>query len=152
MPRDGIDITVLGVPELDRKLRRFERKMQRTMLSRIFRDHLRRRIRGRILAFLSGDPIRPLTGKLREAMATARVRAAARNPRRLLRIGIAWPTRAELGIDSDDPHFYPAALEYGHKGAPAHPFIRPAIDNYRRLDVRRIARMLKKAIRREGGE
>lgn len=47
--------------------------------------------------------------------------------------GVKTGTRAELGIDPDDKHFYPNALEYGfhHRNAnrriPARPYMRPAL-------------------------
>ena len=151
MAIDGIDIRLFGDRELERKLERFERKVQRKMIARVFRDHLEV-IRDRIVRNLSGNPVHPDSGRLRNAMRSARKRAVSRRPRQMIRIGIAWPTRAELGIDADDPHFFPAAIEFGHRGAPAHPFMRPAIDAYRRLDVARIARRLRRMIRREGGE
>ena len=151
MARDGIDIKLLGDRELERKLARFERKLQRRIIVRAFKRHLEV-VRQRIINHLSGDPVEPRTGRLRSAMATARKRSATRRPRRIVRWGLAWPTRAELGIAPDDPHFYPAAIEYGTEKVPAKPFMRPAIDRYRKLDVARLARAMKREIRRLGGE
>lgn len=144
---DGIDIRVFGDKELDRALGRLERRTQRKYVSRMFRIHLKT-IRQRIVGFLSGDPVEPQTGTLRAAMQGAKTRAASRRPRSLIRLGLVWPTRAELGIAPDAKGFYPAVLEYGREGVPPKPFMRPSIDNFRRLDIRRLQRLLVRELRR----
>ena len=147
---DGFDLRLIGDRELDRKFGRLERRVQRKYVSRAFREHLKT-IRSRIVANLSGDPIEPLTGRLRAAMASAKVRAQSRNPRKRIRLGLVMPTRAELNIPPAARGYYPAVLEYGREGVPPKPFMRPAIDRYRSLDVRRIGQLIYRQLRRGEG-
>ena len=45
-------------------------------------------------------------------------------------------------------YFYPAAVEYGHKNAQAHPFLRPAFDATKSHATRRILRLMARGIER----
>ena len=68
------------------------------------------------------DP-KPISGKLRGAIHTGRVKKRA-NGGKHITIGVHRK-------DWDDEDYYPAYTEYGHGGpgpAPAHPYIRPAYD------------------------
>ncbi len=51
------------------------------------------------------------------------------------RVKIGWNivtgTREQLGIDKDDPFYYPMVLEYGSRKQPAYPYMRPALKNNR---------------------
>ncbi len=147
--RDGFDIRVFGDKELERAFGKLTRRLQRKYIVRVFKQHLEV-VRSRIIGFLSGHPIEVRTGRLLSAMTNARKRPSTRRPRALVRWGIEWPTRQELGIDAEDPHFFPSALEYGTSTMRARPFMRPAIDNFRKLDIARIARRLRAELRKEG--
>lgn len=146
MPADRVDLSVLGDRKLDRALRRLEIRVQKKIVRAVFREHARKRIRPRIVANLSGSPVGVDTGLLREAFSKAKIRASSRRPQELVRIGVVWPTRDELQIPADAKAYYPTAVEYGHSGAPAYPYLRPAIDRYARLDRARIANALKRRI------
>lgn len=76
------------------------------------------------------------SGRMLAGYKSAKVKSAGR--RGLIRIGIENPTRDQLGISADDKHYYPYAVEFGHDNAPAHPFIRPAIDNHKDESYRKI--------------
>lgn len=143
-----VDITVFGDRELERKLAKLEKTVQKKLIRRVFRKH-GEVLRARIVGFLSGDPVEPRTGRLRAAMQAAPIRSSSES-RQLIRIGIVWPTRAEFGIDPDDPVFYPAVVEYGHGTVPARPYMRPAIDNYAKFDMHRIRRRLARELKKEG--
>ena len=143
-----LSVRVVGDKEVQRRLNELDAKISKKIVRRIFRAHAKK-VRERVVRNLSGFPVQRRTGTLQMAMMSAPIRAASRRPRRLIRIGIAWPSRTELGIDAGDPHFYPAAVEYGHGTVPPKPFMRPAIDNYKSLDVWRITRALRAALRAE---
>lgn len=43
-------------------------------------------------------------------------------------------------------YYYPSSVEYGHKGAPPHPFLRPALDSNRTKIRKAVADVVKAAI------
>lgn len=58
-------------------------------------------------------------------------------------------TRAFKGGARSRRYFYPAAVEYGHRGAKPHSFIRPAFKTSSPVAQARIIRMLKAGVLRE---
>lgn len=144
----AVDIRVLGVPELERALKRLEGKTQRKVVRAALRKSAKR-TQGRVVDNLSGLKVNVLTGALREAFKNAPIRGRTR--RGVMRVGITFPERDALGIDASDPYYYPTAVEYGHGDVPAHPYLRPAIDEHRGKEVAAIGRDIGKGIEREAG-
>lgn len=133
---DTFDISMLGDKELVRALD----KLQRKDAARILRQELRKsagRTKTRLLRNLSGYPVAVDTGTTRDAFKKARVKSA-RARRGDIRLGIEMPARADLGISPTDKFYYPTAIEYGYDGVPARPFMRPAVDEHKEDEYRRI--------------
>lgn len=57
--------------------------------------------------------------------------------------------REEMGIDPNDPYYYPAAVEFGTDTQEPRPFVRPAIDNKKNEVQAVIAEKLGSAQERE---
>lgn len=152
-----IDLSVLGVKELERDMRRLEDRVQKKIVRAALREHARKHVKPRILQHLSGNPVGVDTGTLRAAFQRSGVRSGARRGQQgVIRIGVVWPDPAELGIASTKVEgYYPTAVEYGHRIAgssdrvPAYPYLRPAIDKYVRIDRKRIAKLIGRRIEDE---
>lgn len=133
-----IDISVTGDKELQRILNRLPDKLQKKIARNAIRKSAKR-ARDRIVA-----NIRKLnlikTGRLLAAFEYAPIRSQSSTPRSLIRIGVGFPYREQLGISPDDKYFYPAALEFGHPRAPAYPFMRPAIDEHKQEEFATIGK------------
>lgn len=130
----GFDIQ--GLRHLEGKLHKLPDQVQK----RIVRAALKReavKARARIV-----DNIERLDlidrGIMRDAYAQTNVIQQSRS-KGILRYGPTNPTRDKLGIDPNDKHYYPYAVEFGHEFAPPKPFIRPSIDGNRQQIVEDIA-------------
>lgn len=138
MAKPGIDITCLG----DRELSRMLAKLPMAAQKKVIRPALRKaakRVHEYVIRNISGVPVAVRTGRYLTAWAHSKVRTASYT-RNLIRLGLNWPLREELGIHPSDKFFYPTAIEYGHKRAPPHPHLRPAVDVHKQSEHRRIAR------------
>lgn len=145
----GVDIRVLGVPELERKLRNLAQQVQR----KIVRQALRKsavRTKKRVVDNLSGDKVQVQTGNLRGAFRDAKIRGTTR--RGMIRVGIVFPERDKLGIAPDDPYYYPTAVEYGHGNVPAYSYMRTAIDDHKKKEYDQIAKDIGAGIEKEAGK
>lgn len=158
-----IDISLLGDREAERKLHRLDVALQR----KIVRAALR----------LGARPVRDeakrlapvLTGKMRDTITIKALRARRGN----FGVQVQTGTRAQLGIEPNDPYYYPAAVEFGHAGPghgltpkerrrkrrveaskeiPANPFMRPALDNKAGEAKSAIAGAIRTGIEREAGK
>lgn len=136
MPRvsKGWDIQLLGAKSVEKKFKKLARGAQGKIIRPVIREGAKR-AKQRVIANLSGDPIAVRTGTTLAAFSAAPVRSGTRR-RDFIRIGMMLPKREALNIPEDSPHYYPMALEYGHKNAAARPFIRPAIDNHAEAEKR----------------
>jgi hypothetical protein len=119
---------------------------QRKIVSAALRKEARR-AKARLVANIDREQLIQ-SGVMRQAYSKAKIRAASNN-RKLIRIGIVNPERSELGISADDLYYYPYAVEFGHEGAAAMPFIRPAIEDDKRGSFRKIGSDIKAGILRE---
>ncbi len=133
----AIDISVLGDKELQKRLSRISDKMQKKIVRTAIRNSAKR-AKDRIVANIQKQGLID-TGGMLKAFRSAPIRQSSRNPRKLVRIGVAFPDRADLGIDPDEKVYYPTAVEFGHGGVPAYPFIRPAIDENKEQEHAQIA-------------
>ena len=133
----AVDIHVIGGPELERKLKRLADKMQKSIARKAVRNSAKR-THVRIVANITRLQLID-TGILLASFSQSKIRSSSRRPRDLIRIGPEWPYREDLGISPDDPYYYPMAVEFGHARAPAHPFVRPAIDEHKTEEWKAIA-------------
>lgn len=122
-------------------------------------------LRTAIVQHLSGIPVKPQTGSYLFAMAGQKP-VLIRAKTGLVGYVLKMPPRAELGIDPQDEHYYPAVLEYGspldYERYPAFSPIRKAVNSNERavkfqiaVDVgrgieRQWARLLRKSALRAG--
>jgi len=151
MARPVIDITMIGDKELERKLARLATPASQ---KRAIRPSLRasaKRLKAEVVANLSGLVVSPKTGRLLTAMQAQKVGALPRS-RALIGVGLPMPTRQELGIDPKDKYYYPAAVEYGHPGAPPYPYTRGAVDRNAARELHTIGTDIGKAIEREAAK
>jgi hypothetical protein len=51
-----------------------------------------------------------------------------------------------LGIDPDDPYYYPLAVEMGHARAPAQPFMRTAVKKNEHSTIAATRRALRELV------
>lgn len=105
-----LDIKLLG----DKQLETAFLQLPILMNKKIARKAVRGSAKGLRPKLAMATPVR--TGKLRAAMAAAKVRSAS-NRRHVIRFGVLMPTREELGIPQDTLvkkyGYYPLILEYG---------------------------------------
>jgi len=144
----AVDLRVLGVPELERKLKRLEAATQKKVVRQALRKSATR-TKARVVDNLSGEKVNVQTGVLRQAFKKAKIRGETKRGR--IRIGIVFPERDALGITPDDKHYYPTAVEYCHGNVPPHPYMRPAIDEHRTGELRLIGRDIGNGIEKEAG-
>lgn len=143
-----VDISVVGAPELIAKFGALEAKMQ-TKIARAAMRASAKRIKARVVANVSGQPVGVFTGRLLAAFTRAKIKTE-RAKQGGIRLGVALPTRAELGIRPDEKGYYPTALEYGTDKMPARPYLRPAVDNHRDQELTQIGKEIGQAVETEG--
>lgn len=145
----AVDVRVLGVPELEKALKRLEARTQKKIVRKALRESAKR-TKARVIDNLSGNKVQVRTGQLREAFEKAPIRGSTR--RGFIRVGVVFPERDALGIDAKDKHYYPTAVEYGHGSVPPYPFLRPAIDEHKEGEFRKIGKDIGDGIEREAGK
>lgn len=151
MARPAIDISLVGDKALLKQLANLGKPATQKKAVRPALRKSAKRIKSRVIANLSGHPVAPKTGRLRDAFKGEKIHALPRS-RVIIGMGFDMPTRASLGIDPSEKGFYPMSLEYGHaKGAgksaaPPHPFIRPAVDSNRESELTLIGQDIGKSI------
>lgn len=129
----------------DKKLARKFDKMPKRVQGRTVRRGLRagaKLIQASALRLVPED-----TGAL---AGTIKVRSGRRRRGRINMI-IVTGTRDELGIDSADPYYYPAVVEYGSeaRNIPPTPFMADAADEKGQAAINRASRVMQLEIRRE---
>lgn len=113
----GFDISILGDKDLDRKFAQATAKLQKKVL----RPAMRKGARPILQDAKVGAPVR--LGRMKK---TLKIRAMKRSRNRI-GVMIQTGTRAQLGIDANDPYYYPMAVETGTRRMAARPFMRPAL-------------------------
>ena len=140
-----IDISMFGDKELQRKLNRLAGTKGKTIVNRAMRASAKR-LRPLVAAAVPVDE-----GTLKAAMDKAKIRALTRKSS--TGVGIALPTREELGISPDDKYYYPVLIEYGftRKGThyPARSFLRAVVDAHTPTEHAQIGRDIGAGIERE---
>jgi hypothetical protein len=128
--KQGIDISMLGIPEVQRKLDMLKRGVQKTIINKAAR------VAGKPLQARLKANARGVSKRLGRYTWPARIIKKSKTGLR----GIVYrsPAREKLGIPASSQHYWPAALEYGHAirktpGGPqvgfadARPYVRPAL-------------------------
>lgn len=136
-----------------RKMARLEAKTQKKFVRQALRKEAKialKDVNARLARIITRPT--PSEHRYREKMKKTKIKSAGR--RGLIRIGIAFPTREELGIPAASRSFWPAAFEYGHKNidgttTPARPHFRPEIDEKKAQRLGRIAASLKRSVEGE---
>lgn len=141
----AVSLGVKGFAELEKKLHRIVEKTQKTIVRGALRKEAKN-VQGRIV-----DNIQRLdlidSGMMLAAFEATKIKSAARKG--FIRVGPELPSREALGIDPKDKYYYPYAVEFGHVGADAKPFIRPAIDEHKDQSFKDIGEDIGKRIERE---
>lgn len=136
--RKMIDITMVG----DKQLSRAFRTLKLVAAKKIVRPALRQTAKNMVPLLSTAAPVK--TGRLKQEMARAKIRSASSAPRKIIRIGVIMPTRAELGIPLDTGGrrfgYYPIILEYGvaSRGIPPMRWIRDTTDWATPLEHKRL--------------
>ena len=145
MAQPVVDIRVLGSEALSKAMAALPARVQKKLVRSSLRDSAKRHrsyvvrqslaLRGRTQR--SG---RERLLQLAEYFETADVRSAGN--RKLIRVGLTFPSRDELGVDAKDKNYWPSAIEYGSPahGIPAHPYMRPAVDENKTTELTILAR------------
>lgn len=114
----GINISVLGDKELDAQLGRMDLRMQTKIVGAAIDQALQP-----ILASAKAKaPVK--TGRMRDSIKIAKTKKRKGG---VIAGRVVTGTRAKLRIKPEDPYYYPMAVETGHRGAAAKPFLRPAL-------------------------
>ena len=82
-----------------------------------------------------------LTGKLKRTLGLYKLKT-----RKKIGVRVSTGTREELGIAADDPYYYSMAVEVGTAKAPAHPYLRPALDENRQRCIDIAAYEIRKGV------
>lgn len=123
-PKRGFLIAT-GFPELDRKLKALEPKLQKKVL----RQSIRAAMKPVLSAARSNAPVKTDTLKIRKYIKLA----ALKRTRRAV-LGVEVVVKGSDGTPmvaytkDGQRVFIPYAIEFGHKNAPPHPFMRPAYE------------------------
>ena len=120
---DILTAALHGERRVQRKFRSLERKTAKKLVRQSLRDG------GRVVLAEAKNLAPVATGALRDS-----IKLRALKQKGSFGVQVQTGTRSELGIDPGDEYYYPAAVEFGHPApgreqAPAHPFLRPALDN-----------------------
>ncbi len=136
-----INISLLGDKALQRKLDALPNKLAK----KVMRQALREGARPVLASAKANAPV--LTGRMKKSLKLRAMKARRGN----FGVVIMTGTREQLGIDPKDKSYYPFAVEFGFKrhNVPAHPFIRPALDDNREKSTRIIARLIGAGVLRE---
>jgi len=141
----NVDFKLLGAVELERAFKQLppasEKKVVRSALRKAAK-----RIRKVSESLIPRGPDKPEGQHLADV--GLKVRALKRSRKRV-GVLILTPTRGELGIGATDKSYYPAHLELGHRGVPAHPYMRDAMHSHRSAELAQIGRDIGAGIERE---
>ena len=129
-----IDISLLGDKALQRKLNRLPQKIQK----KVMRQALREGARPILAAAKTNAPVD--TGRMKASLKLRSHKARRGN----FGVEVRTGTRTELGIPEGATSYYPYSVEFGHGNVPAHPFMRPALDDNREV----AEKLLKTKLRR----
>ena len=130
----GIDIRLLGDRALDRKMKRLTGPQQKKIVRRALR------LAAKVVLPTAKSLVPVDRGTLKK---TLKIKAL-KQKRGKFGIVITTGTRDELGIASDDPFYYPAAVELGTKNVSAQSFLRASLKTKRREALAVLVREIKR--------
>lgn len=147
----GVDMKMLGDKALDRAFATLPVKMQKTVARKAIRNSAKRTRRYIVRELLALRARTNRSGRnrlltLAEFFENAKVVSRSKRARQLIRIGVIWPSRSDIGIPADAKGYFPTAIEYGTIKAPAMPYLRPAVDNNRKTELALIRREVARGI------
>ena len=134
-----VDISVFGDKQLQRALKALPINVEK----KVVRQALRKAAKPVLDTAKSLVPVK--TGALKKSL---KLRALRKQKRGQFGVQVMTGTREQLGIAADDPYYYPMAVEVGTAKAPAHPFMRPALDQNREATYRLVAELVRTGITR----
>ena len=135
-----VDISVLGDKKLMRQLRRLAGPAQKKVVRKALREG------GRPVLASTQAKVPVKTGALKNSL---KLRAIKYKSRDRFGVAVRTGTREQLGIDADDPYYYPMAVEVGTAKAPAHSYLRAGMDETREQAKGIITREIASGIIRE---
>jgi hypothetical protein len=144
MPEPIVDISVFGDKALTRALGSFEPRVQKKVVRQALRASLKRNKEYVVQAWQQHAD----RGVTARAFAATKIRAGKRSRGRI-RIEWPLPDREPLGIAPEDPHYYPNAVEYGHKGAPAKAYTRRAVNAHINEEHAEMGKAIGRGVERE---
>lgn len=139
---DGVDISLVG----DKKLQRKFKQLVGTVQKKIARKAMR--AGAKIIQQDAKKRVKTKSGRLKKSIKVKAIKRSRRAIGFLVRTG----TRKELQVDENSQYYYPAALEYGHGGVRAFPYLRPALDNNADKALKKIGEVIAQGIREEGAK
>ena len=109
----GVPMSVqfAGLKELKAALKGLEPKMQKRVLRRVLRKQSKT-----VLAAIKSRMPKSANDDGKHLVDALKVRAG-KGSKGYMTDGVAFPERSEIGIDANDPYYWPFALEYGHASA-----------------------------------
>jgi len=136
----GVDISLIGNKQMQRKLRRLGKLIQKKIVKKALREGARPVLK-------SAQANAPVdTGLLKRSL-KLRVLKTKRGGD-VFGVGVMTGSRDQLDIAPDDPYYSPTAVEFGHGEVPAQPFMRPAMDMNRQRSADIIADVIKAEIKK----
>lgn len=139
-------LVVTGIPELDAKLKALEPKLQKKAI----RQSVRAAMKPILSATRAAAPVKTDELKIRKYI---KLRALKRSRKGFLGVEVACVgsdgTPMIAYTKSGKRVFIPYAIEFGHKGAPPHPFMRPAYEAFGPTARNHALRLLRDAVERE---
>lgn len=146
-PSKALDLAVSGLEETYAMLSGMPEHMSNQIMRRSLLQS-GERVKARILLNLSGLKVREVTGRTVAAHEGEPVRVKRWRSTGTVQATYHFPTRAALGIDPKDKHFYPAALEYGSPKMTPKRYIRDAVNLMETGEHARIALDIRTGIER----
>lgn len=136
-----IDISITGDKKLQRQLGKLDFALQRKIVRAAARKAMAP-VRDRAKSYVPRE-----TGELQKS-----IKIRSRTRRGISRIQVVTGTREQLGIDSNTPGYYPAAVEFGYtstggKQIAARPFLRRALGELKQVVITHFGAMVAAGIK-----
>ena len=134
-PPIGIDISIIGVPGLEKKLNRLKLATSKTIVSKAARVAAKNSLKSSMDANLAAVASGPFnTGNLKRLKTN--IRNISRKNKRSVGIWIYSPSREKLKI-KPDASYYPLLLERGHHGVAPQNMFKKARDQKAKTTINR---------------
>lgn len=124
----SVNISLLGDKELERKFAQLDLKMQKKLAKAVIGKAIKP-VLAKAKSLVPVGEYPPGSGRTGGALKNSLHIKQVRGKGKIIGSKVTTGTRKELGIDPKEKAYYPASVEYGHPGAAAKPYLRPAIDS-----------------------